>query len=189
MTSASSLSPRLGERAGVEAGHRREVHRREHAVGVHVAHPLVHVEAAGPQLGVRAGVEAPLLLRPADGGGHAERRGGRLALEHPLVDALRRCGRPWAPGPATSPGTWFSYMSGGSIMWSSMLTRIMSSICMAGLLRSICPADGRSTRVMNGRDRTATASCGPLVLRMSGSIVGGPVTPAIPEVRHVSDPP
>ena len=27
-------------------------------------------------------------------------------------------------------GTWFSYMSGGSIMWSSMLTRIMSSICM-----------------------------------------------------------
>src|SRR5271156_2447075 len=24
-------------------------------------------------------------------------------------------------------GTWFSYMSGGSIMWSSMLTRIMSS--------------------------------------------------------------
>ena len=27
----------------------------------------------GPQLGVRAGVEAPLLLRPADGGGHAER--------------------------------------------------------------------------------------------------------------------
>ena len=28
-------------------------------------------------------------------------------------------------------GTWFSYMSGGSTMWSSMLTRIMSSICMA----------------------------------------------------------
>src|SRR5580700_8202575 len=24
-------------------------------------------------------------------------------------------------------GTWFSYMLGGSIMWSSMLTRIMSS--------------------------------------------------------------
>ena len=27
-------------------------------------------------------------------------------------------------------GTWFSYMSGGSMKWSSMLTRIMSSICM-----------------------------------------------------------
>src|SRR5690606_31876711 len=31
-------------------------------------------------------------------------------------------------------GTWFSYMSGGSIMWSSMLTRIMSSGRMARLL-------------------------------------------------------
>ena len=104
MTSASSLSPRLGEGAGVQAGHRREVHRRQHAVGVHVPHPLVHVEAARAQLGVRARVEAPLLVGPADGGGHPERRGGRLALEHPLVDALRRCGRPWAPRPATSPG-------------------------------------------------------------------------------------
>ena len=28
-------------------------------------------------------------------------------------------------------GTWFSNRSGGSIMWSSMLTRIMSSICMS----------------------------------------------------------
>ena len=27
-------------------------------------------------------------------------------------------------------GTWFRNMSGGSIMWSSMLTRIMSSRCM-----------------------------------------------------------
>ena len=27
-------------------------------------------------------------------------------------------------------GTWFSNMSGGSTMWSSMLTRIISSICM-----------------------------------------------------------
>ena len=33
-------------------------------------------------------------------------------------------------------GTWPSYMSGGSIMWSSMLTRIMSSICMAMLASS-----------------------------------------------------
>ena len=79
----------LGERAGVEAGHRGEAHRREHAVDVHVAHALVHVEAAGPQLGERARVEAPLLARPADGRRHAERRRGALALEHPLVDALR----------------------------------------------------------------------------------------------------
>ncbi len=37
----------------------------------------------------RAGVEAPLLTRPPDGGGHAEGRRGGLALERPLVDALR----------------------------------------------------------------------------------------------------
>ena len=81
------LVARLGEGAGVEPGHRREVHRAEHPVGVHVAHPLVHVEAARPQLGVAARVEAPLLSRPADSGGHTERGGRPLALEHPLVHA------------------------------------------------------------------------------------------------------
>ena len=60
----------------------------EHAVGVHVPHPLVHVEAAGPQLGVGARVEAPLLRGPAHGGGHAEGRARLLALEDPLVDAV-----------------------------------------------------------------------------------------------------
>ena len=40
------LVARLGERPGVPAGHGREAHGAEHAVGVHVAHPLVHVEAA-----------------------------------------------------------------------------------------------------------------------------------------------
>ncbi len=82
------LVARLGEGAGVEAGHRREVHRCEHAVDVHVAHALVHVQAARAQLGERAGVEAPLLTRPADRGGHAERGRGALALERPLVDAV-----------------------------------------------------------------------------------------------------
>jgi hypothetical protein len=48
----------------------------------------VHVEAARAQLGVRAGVEAPLVARPADRGRHAERGGRGLALEHPLVDAV-----------------------------------------------------------------------------------------------------
>ena len=98
------LVARLGEGAGVEAGHGREAHRREHAVGVHVAHALVHVEAAGPQLGERAGVEAPLLPRPPHRRGHAERRRGAAPLEHPLVDALLRCGRPSAPRRATWPG-------------------------------------------------------------------------------------
>src|SRR4051794_4924442 len=46
-------------------------------------------------------------------------------------------------------GTWLSYMVGGSIMWSSMLTRIMSSICTGGLLsgggdgQALPPADRR----------------------------------------------
>jgi hypothetical protein len=75
------------EGAGVEAGHRREAYRRQDAVGVHVPDPLVHVETAGAQFGVGAGVEAPLFLRPADGRRHAERRGGLLSLEHPLVHA------------------------------------------------------------------------------------------------------
>src|SRR5690242_16465811 len=35
-------------------------------------------------------------------------------------------------------GTWFLYMSGGSMKWSSMLTRIMSSICMG--VPPVCPA-------------------------------------------------
>ena len=83
------LVARLGERARVEAGHGREAHRREHAVGVHVAHALVDVPATGAQLGERAGVEAPLLTRPTHGGGHAEGRRGALTLERPLVDALR----------------------------------------------------------------------------------------------------
>ena len=54
------LVTRLGEGAGVEAGHRRKAHRRQHAVDVHVPDPLVDVEAAGTQLGVRPRVEAPL---------------------------------------------------------------------------------------------------------------------------------
>ena len=64
----------LGEGPGVPAGHGRKAHRGQDAVGVHVPHPLVDVEATGPQLGVGAGVEAPLLGGPAHGGGHAERR-------------------------------------------------------------------------------------------------------------------
>ena len=88
----------------------------------------------GPQLGVRAGVEAPLLTRPADGGGHAERRRrwprpGTPTRRCPA--SLRTTFGTWSSHFA---GTWFSYMSGGSIMWSSMLTRIMSSICMGVFL-------------------------------------------------------
>src|SRR3546814_11677666 len=64
------------------------VHRREDPVGVHVVDAGVHVEAARAQLRVGAGVEAPLLTRPPDGGRHAEGGGGLLTLELPLVDAV-----------------------------------------------------------------------------------------------------
>ena len=37
---------------------------------------------------------------------------------------------------ANLAGTWFLYMSGGSIMWSSMLTRTMSSMRMGNSLRA-----------------------------------------------------
>src|SRR3546814_6027906 len=79
---------RLREGAGVEAGHGREVHRREDPVGVHVVDAGVHVEAARAQLRVGAGVEAPLLTRPADGGRHAAGGGGLLTLDLPLVAAV-----------------------------------------------------------------------------------------------------
>ena len=121
---------------------------REHAVGVHVADPLVHVEAAGTQLGVGARVEAPLLARPADRGGHAERRAGRLALEDPLVDALR-VRTTLGASSSHFAGTWFWYMSGGSIMWSSMLTRIMSSSFMP-CSSPAGPAGGRRNERTSG---------------------------------------
>src|ERR1700691_2361930 len=42
-------------------------------------------------------------------------------------------------------GTWFSYMLGGSIMWSSMLTRIMSSRFM------VCSCPDESVRTASRR--------------------------------------
>ena len=78
----------LGEGPGIEAGHGGEAHRGEYAVGVHVPHPVVHVEAARSQLGEGAGVEAPFLAGPSDRGRHSEPGRGRLALEDPLVHPL-----------------------------------------------------------------------------------------------------
>ena len=75
------------EVAGGETGERREAHRREDAVAVHVADALVHVVHAGPHLGEAGGVAAPLLGRP---GHHRVEPADALrpALIHPLVDAL-----------------------------------------------------------------------------------------------------
>lgn len=70
-----------------EPGERREAHRGQDAVAVHVANPLVHVVHARTHLGEPGGVPAPLLGRPRHHGvqaGHAL----RAALVHPLVDAL-----------------------------------------------------------------------------------------------------
>src|SRR5580698_8284955 len=75
----------LGEGAGIESGHRRETHGSQHAIGVHVPHPLVHVEAAGPQFAERPGFEAPLAPWPADGGRHTEWGSRTLPLDYPLI--------------------------------------------------------------------------------------------------------
>ncbi len=72
---------------GRKAGERREAHRREDAVAVHVADALVHVVHAGSHLGEARRVAAPLFGRP---GHHGVQPADALrpALIHPLVDAL-----------------------------------------------------------------------------------------------------
>ena len=74
------------ERARAEAGERREAHRGEDAVAVHVADALVHVVRAGTHLGEARGVHPPVFLGPGDDGVEAHRPRGR-ALEGPLLDA------------------------------------------------------------------------------------------------------
>src|SRR6516164_7967902 len=67
-------------------------------------------------------------------------------------------------------GTWFSYMCGGSIMWSSMLTRIMSSKFMPDSSRSFrsTHARARSNRADRQRlpapHRRGVGPLGPVVI-------------------------
>ena len=71
------------EQLPAEAGHRREAHRAEHAVDVHVAHALVDVVRALADLVERGGLEAVLLGRTA--GDRVEPDvgdGGALELPH-----------------------------------------------------------------------------------------------------------
>ncbi len=84
------------ERAGREGGERGEVHRGQHAAGVHVLDPLVDVVAAGPHLVEALRLHAVLLLGAAGHG--VERRGLHHDLaELPHVGALvvaHQLGRP-----------------------------------------------------------------------------------------------
>ena len=76
-----------GEQLAAELRERREAQRAEHAVGVHVLHPLVDVVAAGPHLVERRRLHAVLLRRPA--GDRVERDvGDLLALVEPDVGAV-----------------------------------------------------------------------------------------------------
>jgi hypothetical protein len=61
-----------GEEPGTEPGKRWEVHRSEHATGIHVLDPLVDVEAPGPHLIERSRLDAVLLLGPARDGVQAD---------------------------------------------------------------------------------------------------------------------
>jgi hypothetical protein len=75
------------ERAGGEGGERGEVHRRQHAAGVHVLDPLVDVVATGPHLVEALRLHAVLRLGAT---GHGV-EGGRLhdhLAERPHVGAL-----------------------------------------------------------------------------------------------------
>jgi hypothetical protein len=84
------------EQLPAEAGHRREAHRAEDAVDVHVADALVDVVGAPPDLVERGGLEAVLLRWPARDRVEADVR-DLDALERPhvgfeivLVDHLGR---------------------------------------------------------------------------------------------------
>ncbi len=54
-----------GEQLPGEAGDRAEAHGSEHAIGIHVLDPLVHVEAPGPHLRPRRRLEPVLVRRSA----------------------------------------------------------------------------------------------------------------------------
>ena len=69
-----------GEDPGREGGEGREVHGGQHAPGVHVLHPLVHVVAAGPDLVEALGLEAVLLPGPP------RHRVERRRLHHHLAE-------------------------------------------------------------------------------------------------------
>ncbi len=70
-----------GEELAAELGEGREAQRTQHAVGIHVLHPLVDVVAAGTQLLERGRLEAVLLGRPA---GH--RVEGHVGQDVPFVE-------------------------------------------------------------------------------------------------------
>ena len=76
-----------GKELAAQLGERREAHRPQHAVGVHVADALVDVPAALPHLVEGRGLEAVLLGRAADDGVEPD-VGELLALEEPGVAAV-----------------------------------------------------------------------------------------------------
>jgi hypothetical protein len=76
-----------GEVLAAELRVRREVHRGEDAVGVHVPDALVDVEAARAHLAEAGGLDA-VLVRRATGDGVEADVGRLLALEHPGVGAV-----------------------------------------------------------------------------------------------------
>ena len=81
------LFPVHVEMARREAGERREAHRGQDAVAIHVANPLVDVVDAGAHLGETRRVTAPFLGRPRH---HRVQPAHTLrpALIHPLVHAF-----------------------------------------------------------------------------------------------------
>ena len=74
------------QRAPVEPDERREAHRCEHAIDVHVADAVVDVVGAGAHLREGHRIETPVLLRPPDHRVQCD-RAGDVALELPLLHA------------------------------------------------------------------------------------------------------
>ena len=89
ITSARSLSSVRGEQLAAELRERREAHRPEHAVRVHVHDARVDVVAAGSELVEARGVDAVAVRRTT--GDRVQRDVGHLAsVERPHVEAAVR---------------------------------------------------------------------------------------------------
>ena len=119
------------ERPSGERRERREVHRRQHAAGIHVLDALVHVVAAGPHLVEALRLHAVLLLRAP---GHRVER-SRLhheRTEHPDVVALLVADE-FGARSRYFAGRWSANRSGGSMMWSSTLIRTRSPASIISL--------------------------------------------------------
>ena len=136
--SPSSGSRAAREHRAAEAGDlRREVHRRPHAVDVHVADAGVDVVATGAHLVEAGRLDHPVLALAADDGVEPDLEED-LAVELPHLVALFGLDDLRRDGPASFAGRRPSNMPGGSTRWSSMEISVWRMARGSGSAASPC---------------------------------------------------